>query len=98
MATTQEEYVEVAKAKKLRRLLSHPAYSHDDDGMGDLATKEVLTFTVQGKVFADEAYLAKNFRSSETKPRDTRRLRALLNEISPTLTALEEYCNAYRSI
>ena len=71
----------MAKSKKLRGLLSHPEYAHGDDGVGDLVDREVLTYASHGKVFADEAYLSKNFRCQKINARDTRRLRAIRRAI-----------------
>ena len=93
----EKEYREITNAGKFRDIISTPEYARDDDGLGDTVAMEVLIYAEKGKVFADEVYLARNFRIAKIKARDTRRLRALRYEIPGNHTSLEEYQQAYRT-
>ena len=97
MEMGREAYGHVSRAKKLWGIMQKPEYARDEDGLGDLMTKEVLIYEAHGKVFADGAYLTGNFRSAQEKSRDARTLRILHQEIPKRQTALGEYHQAYRA-
>ena len=59
--------------------------------------QKVLIYAVQWGLFADEAYVARNFRMAKAKSRDTRRLRSLHGEIPENHTSMGEYRQAYRA-
>ena len=63
----------IKKAKMLWGIISHPAYAHDDDGLGALTAETALYYAIQGRVFADEAFVSRNFRISKTLSRNVRR-------------------------
>ena len=62
--------------KQMWGILSHPDYADANGGFGGLMTKVALTYVVQWKTFADEAYAAKNFRCAKIRAMEDRWNRA----------------------
>ena len=65
--------------------------------MGELTTKEILTYAAQGKVFAGEAFCLRNSRLAKVRARDVRSLCILHGEIAESHTSLQEYRQVYRT-
>ena len=88
---------EVTRAKKSRGIISRPEYAHCVDGLDALMAAAALYYAIQGKDFADEAYLSQNFRQAELRSRDLQIARVGSREIPSDQRALGEYQMAYRS-
>ena len=87
----------VDRAEKWRGILGRPEYAHNDDGLDALMTDGTLYYDIKGRNFVDEAYLPKNFRQAEIRPRDLRMGRVASREAPSGQTTLQEYHMSYRS-
>ena len=88
------EYIK--KAKMLRGIKSHPEYAHDADGLDASMDERTLYYAIQGRVFAGEALISRNFRLGKTLSRNVRRARVTAGKIPAGQSTLEEYQEAYR--
>ena len=80
----------------LRGVISRPEYAHGDDGLDALMSEGTLYYAIQGRVFAGDAFVSRNFRVATTLSRNVRRARVTDAKIPAGQSPLGEYHDSYR--